>query len=143
MPNYQNGKIYKIHSYQTDLVYYGSTTVQLCSRLTGHKQDLKSGRTVSSKQILQYDDAMITLVELFPCNSKTELESRERFYIQNNQCVNKIVPTRTDAEYYKDNSVRIRAKQHKYSQDHKNYVKHRDYWRRTNPIGILARSYFN
>jgi hypothetical protein len=88
MPDYQSGKIYKIHSFQTDLVYYGSTTVRLCNRFSGHKTDMKRGRGTSAKQILEYDDAVITLVELFPCDSRSELESRERFYIENNQCVN-------------------------------------------------------
>jgi hypothetical protein len=99
MPNYQNGKIYRIHSYQTDLVYYGSTTEKLSRRLSGHKSNIKSGSSVSSKRIFEYDDVMITLIELFPCNSKSELESRERFYIENNQCVNKQIPTRTIKEW--------------------------------------------
>ena len=85
MPDYSNGKIYKIHSYQTDLVYYGSTTDTLCRRFSGHKTSMKMGNNTSSKQILEYNDAIITLIELFPCNSRSELESRERFYIENNQ----------------------------------------------------------
>jgi len=49
MPDYQSGKIYKIHSFQTDLVYYGSTTVRLCNRFSGHKTDMKRGRGTSDQ----------------------------------------------------------------------------------------------
>ena len=107
MPDYSNGKIYKIHRYQTDLVYYGSTTQTLCRRLSKHKTNIKCGCNVTSKQILEYDDAMITLIELFPCGSKSELLSRERWYIENNQCVNKCIPGRTRAEYTEANRDKI------------------------------------
>ena len=164
MPDYSNGKIYKIHSFKTDLKYYGSTTVELCKRSTGHKTDMKRGRTITSKQILEYDDAMITLVELFPCDSKSELLARERWYIENNQCVNKYVPGRTDAEcriankvrldryrelnkdkiknvtkLYNDKNKDIRKQRRK---DNKEYIKQYEYWRNSHPIGILARAYF-
>jgi hypothetical protein len=32
-----------------------------------------------------------------------ELNARERFYIQNNECLNKFIPGRTSKEYYQDN----------------------------------------
>ena len=183
MPNYQNGKIYKIHSFQTDLVYYGSTTDTLSRRFAGHKTDMKRARTTTSEQILEYDDAMITLVELFPCDSKSELLVRERFYIENNQCVNKQIPGRTKDEYwsgykdkykqwYQDNKehkkqyqqqnkekIKIQVRQYReinkekikeqkskhskqYNLKHKEYISQYNYWRRVNPIGILARAYF-
>ena len=41
MPNYQNGKIYKICSYNSDDVYYGSTCLKLCQRLAKHVSDWK------------------------------------------------------------------------------------------------------
>ena len=183
MPDYSTGKIYKIHSYQTDLVYYGSTTQTLCRRFSGHKTKIKCGHFITSKQLLEYNDAMITLVELFPCGSRVELESRERFYIENNPCVNTVIPTRTDAEYRIDNKdkakirrqryresnkdkIKTAAKQYNdknkdkitlyhqgyrdehpnyhrsYRKNNKEYIARREYWRRTSPIGILARAYF-
>ena len=123
MPDYSNGKIYKIHSYQTDLVYYGSTTDTLCRRFSGHKTSMNLGRSVSSRQILKYDDAMITLIELFSCDSKSELESRERFYIENNQCVNKIIPTRTINEWNIANKDKEKIRHTKYYQEHKDKAK--------------------
>ena len=44
----------------------------------------------------------IILVESYPCENKNELHSRERYYIENNNCVNKIIPTRTSKEFKKE-----------------------------------------
>ena len=54
---------------------------------------------MSSYEILGGGNYTIVLVELSPCNSKMELHQRERYYIENNECVNKVVPTRTREEY--------------------------------------------
>ena len=61
MTNYQNGKIYKIESLSMNLVYYGSTTQSLCKRLSKHRSESKRSN-ITSKQVLQYDDAKIYLV---------------------------------------------------------------------------------
>ena len=108
MPNYENGKIYKIHSFQIDKIYIGSTTQPLCKRFANHKFKFKKGgMEVTSKEILKYDDVMITLIESYPCNNKNELEKRERYHIENNNCVNKYIPTRTGKEWYHDNKDKI------------------------------------
>ena len=41
MSSYQDGKIYKIVSLQTDSVYIGSTTQTLSLRMTQHKNDYR------------------------------------------------------------------------------------------------------
>ena len=41
MSKYQKGKVYKLVSNSSDLVYYGSTFNKLTKRLTGHKTDYK------------------------------------------------------------------------------------------------------
>ena len=51
MPNYQNGKIYKIHSYQTDDIYIGSTTNTLSRRFSEHKYRNLKGCGTKSKLI--------------------------------------------------------------------------------------------
>ena len=54
------------------------------------------------------------IIEKYPCDTKKELLSRERYYIENNKCVNKLLPIVTQdeknkyqityqIEYYKDN----------------------------------------
>lgn len=110
MPDYSNGKIYKIHSHRTDLVYIGSTTQTLSRRLSKHKSSAKCRGEHTSKSIIEYGDAMITLIETYPCTNKTELESRERYFIDNNECVNKYVPTRTRKQYYDENRSTILQK---------------------------------
>jgi hypothetical protein len=87
MTDYQQGKIYRLYSpSRADVgVYYGSTVQKLYQRLCGHKAKKKC----SSISIIEIEDAVIELVEDFPCNNKKELEAREYWFIQNNECVNK------------------------------------------------------
>ena len=54
-----------------------------------------------------YDNIDIILVEAFPCNNKNELESRERYYIENNICLNKNIPTRTMKEWKINNKEHL------------------------------------
>ena len=61
-----------------------------------------SSRTTSF-EVLKNENYEIVLVELAPSNSKMELHQRERYHIENNECVNKQIPTRTDEEYYLQN----------------------------------------
>ena len=95
MPNYQNGKIYTIRSFQTDDIYIGSTIEKLCSRMTKHRYEyrkyLKNNNRAfySSFKILQYEDAYIELLEEYPCNNKMELCKKEGEYIRSMDCVNK------------------------------------------------------
>ena len=115
MPNYQNGKIYKITCEETKLVYYGSSVQSLSKRLSQHKEN---------KHLKKYKTNLMTnpkihLIENFPCNTKTELETRERFFIQNNECINKIIPTRTPKEYYQDNKELRKQQSRDYKDKHK------------------------
>ena len=102
--DYANGKIYKLVSNMTDKIYIGSTTQPLSKRKFTHKADYNfwlSGkrRYVSSFEIFQVGgDIEIVLIEEFPCASKIELESRERFHIENNVCVNRFIPAQTHEE---------------------------------------------
>jgi inner membrane protein involved in colicin E2 resistance len=53
----------------------------------------------SSKELFELDDnVQIILIEDFPCESKNELERRERFHIEGNTCVNKRLPAQTEVE---------------------------------------------
>lgn len=79
MINYQNGKIYKIVSAQTDKIYVGSTTKKyLSSRMAEHRSLSKKTekKQCTSNRITQYSDAKIVLLESYPCNSKDELLAR-------------------------------------------------------------------
>jgi hypothetical protein len=110
--DYENGKIYKITG--GNMTYYGSTTQILSKRLYQHKH---KSNMCYSKKILELGNYDICLVELFPCKSKEELHMRERFYIENNECVNKNIPNRTQEEikeyqthYRIDNADKIKEK---------------------------------
>jgi len=93
MPNYQQTKIYKIVSNQTDKIYVGSTCQPyLSSRMNGHRHDYKNPDTRSqceSVQIMKYKDAKIRLIENYPCCSREEQLMREQFFIDTMKCVNK------------------------------------------------------
>ena len=122
MVNYQNGKVYKLVCNTTGLVYYGSTCeITLARRLACHIADFKRGRIFTSAQIIENGNYAIFLVENFPCNNKDELRMRERFYIENNECVNKCIPIRFEeeipllkAQYYEKNKERIDEYQKEY-----------------------------
>jgi hypothetical protein len=132
MPDYQNGKIYKIESLIGNCVYYGSTTNKYLSvRLAKHRQDMKNNINITSKQVLQYDDARIYLVELYPCDSRDELNAREGWYIKNNECVNKNIAGRTIKQWREDNVDEIRVKKKRYYVENideikRYYVENRD-----------------
>ena len=114
MTNYSLGKIYKIVCNTTGLTYYGSTCEPTIARwLAGHVSGYKGWKKgqdisfMSSFEVLKNDNYSIVLVELAPSNNKMELLQRERFFIENNECVNKVVPTRTQQEYKEDNAEQI------------------------------------
>jgi hypothetical protein len=104
MPDYSKGQVYKIVSNINDDVYIGSTCDGLKRRLANHvrlyKSYLKGGKrsSCSSYSIIEKGDYEIVLIEDYPCETKKHLEQRERYWIENTNCINKIVPTRTTKE---------------------------------------------
>ena len=128
MVNYQLGKIYRIVCNTTGLTYYGSTCEDtMAKRLSHHKDSYKRylngnyGFTTSF-EILKNENYEIILVENFPCNSKDQLHARERFYIESNECVNKIIPTRTKKEYREQNKEEIAKYQKQYREQNKEEI---------------------
>jgi hypothetical protein len=128
--DYSNGKIYKIVSYQTDKIYIGSTCQKyLSSRLQTHRYNFKSWKDgkftyISAFEIMCYDDAEIILLENYPCETKYELEARERYYIVNEaNAVNKNIPTRNDKDYYEDKKATILENCRKWRERNKEKIK--------------------
>ena len=126
MPDYKNGKIYCIRSYQTDDVYIGSTTQKLCRRMTDHRKNYKGWvkgkrQYTTSYEIIKLGDAYVDLLELCPCSCKEELHKIEGEYIRKMKCVNKCIPGRGmtskeyDKEYREKNKENIakRKKEHR------------------------------
>jgi len=124
---YSRGKIYKLvakHYEGESLTYFGSTCEPyLSTRLGKHKCDYKNylegkRRYITSFKIFEeynINNVDIILVEDFPCENKYQLESRERYYIENNLCVNKHIPTRTNKEHYEANKEIIQEKRKDYN----------------------------
>jgi hypothetical protein len=93
MPDYSQGKVYAIRSFQTTDVYIGATTRTLSKRLYEHKNDLKyfrqgKGTFVTSYDIVKYEDCYIELLESVSCKSKEELTAHEKRHIRSRPCVN-------------------------------------------------------
>jgi hypothetical protein len=142
MPDYKKSKIYRIVCNITGDTYYGSTCQLLCNRKAQHKarfkQDLAS--KCASYDIIERSDWSMLLVENYPCNNKEELLMRERHYIENNKCINKVRPIISVAEHkekkkaYKEaNKEEILAKQREYYHNNKEKNKeHRDKYREDN-----------
>jgi hypothetical protein len=126
---YQNGKIYAIRSYQTDDVYYGSTTQPLSKRLSKHKASYKYWQNgkynyITSFEIVKFDDCYIELFEDYPCNSKAELERREGEIIRaEDNAINKFIAGRTYKEYYAENVDKIKQQNKQYREDNAEKIK--------------------
>jgi len=139
MPDYNNSKIYKLFSYENDLVYIGSTTQKLSERLSKHK----GMRNTSSSKILFENSAnvKIELIEKFSCECKEELLKREGHFIREIDCVNRRIAGRTHKEwcdvnknkilkdkkeYYKENKAQILEKKKEYREKNIEKYKERD-----------------
>lgn len=111
MRDFQKSKIYKLYSVNNpNLVYFGSTTQRLSQRLAEHVKSFKIGSGISSRSILETGDYNIELIEEYPCNNSKELLQKESEYIRNNECLNKVIPNRDKAQYYKDNRTQLLLK---------------------------------
>jgi len=104
------GIIYKIEG--AGLTYYGSTIQPLCERKSTHRtlynKYIKSGKSNGLK-CMSYDifdkcnDWTITEIERIITNKqKNNLLERENYYIENNDCVNKIqaIQSKEDLKEY-------------------------------------------
>ena len=140
------GKIYKIVDNTNDNVYIGSTCNSLKTRLSKHKNSYKrflNGlfHNIKSFDILKNNDYKIELLEKCDIKTKDELLARERFFIENNECLNKIIPGRSRKEYkianknkiddyhkdyYNDNKEKLIKSQKEYYNDNKEKAK--DYY---------------
>ena len=131
IPDYQQGKIYKIINHELpNLIYYGSTTRTLNNRFSRHKNKYNN---CSSKIMFSVGTPEIILLEEYPCETKQELEERERYYIEGNECVNHYIPCRTKKEYYEDNKEKLNEQSKQYKQDNKEKLKEaRKIWDKKN-----------
>ena len=111
------GYIYKISSSVNNKIYIGSTIKKLAYRLSEHKSDYKrfldgNFHNITSFEIVKLQDCNISLIEEIDYDNHRELRDKERYYIELNKdiCVNKLIPNRTNKEYYQANKEKYKEK---------------------------------
>jgi predicted GIY-YIG superfamily endonuclease len=93
--NTQMPFIYALRNRTSDLVYYGSTKADLKSRLQAHKSSYNQNKNTTSKQIVKCPTAYIELLEEVSVEDRFV---RERWWIENNPCVNQRIPNHTEED---------------------------------------------
>ena len=128
--DYSKGKIYMIRPIsggEDGEIYIGSTTKQyLSQRMTIHRNSYNNWKKGRYHKFTVYDlfdkyglkGCEIVLIENVNCNSIDELLQCEKYHIQNNNCVNKVIPLRKSKDYYIDNAEIIKEKNRQFR--HKN-----------------------
>jgi hypothetical protein len=116
MPDYQNGKIYKIIG--GDECYVGSTTTSLAKRFSSHKRDMD---TTAKLLFDKYgiENCKIELIELFPCQTRIDLNKREGIWIIQLKSVNRCIAGRTPKETQHANYIKNKEHKKKYRDEHK------------------------
>jgi hypothetical protein len=129
---YASSSIYKVVDNAYTMCYYGSTTQQLSMRMTKHRMHYKlfaEGKSKGRFSVFDIFDAhgvencKIELVEECPCESIEQLNKREGFYIQNNECVNKRVAGQTVPEWRSANRDHVRQMQADWRSANQEHVK--------------------
>jgi len=118
------GSIYKIEG-ECGLVYYGSTTWALEKRMWKHEYDFKcffDGKRgyTTSFEVISRGNYNIYLVE--GDIPESQFVTRESHYIRNYDCVNIIIPDRTDKEYERDNFTKRQKQKKKYQEVHSEHI---------------------
>jgi len=107
------GFVYKIYDNTNENAYYGSTKQQVSRRIGDHRKDYKrylNGEYgyCKSFDIIKNCDYSYNVVEEVEYEEKWELLNRERWYIENNDCINKMLPFKTKEELKEKNNDRVK-----------------------------------
>ena len=117
------GRIYKLINLNNDDIYIGSTIQTIERRLIQHKSECKRYYDennnskiayISSFDIIKDGNYIIELIEEVEFDNRTELLIKERYYIENNKCINKSIPGRTREEYNREYNKKYREKNKEY-----------------------------
>jgi len=84
MPDYKNGKIYKITNTVNDKIYIGSTALRLAQIMASHKFFAKTSSTKIFKAMRRhgFENFSIVLIKSVACSSKSELENAKNTIIK-------------------------------------------------------------
>ena len=150
-PDYSKGMIYKLccKDPQITEIYIGST-INKKNRKNTHKKccnnsnekDYNSYKYEFIRDNGGFENFDMILIEAFPCNSKNELISRERYWIETlKPKLNRNIPTRTQREWYEENKTEFNIKQKKYREEHKeDFKKYQKKYREKNKDKINKKS---
>ena len=124
--DYSRSLIYKLCCNDTDVKeeYVGSTT-DFTKRKNSHKNHCNNPNTKEYRynlKVYQYireyggfENWSMIQIEKFPCESKRELETRERYWIETLESkLNSSIPTRTQKEYYIENADKLKENMKEY-----------------------------
>lgn len=133
MVNYQNGKIYKLWSDESNNFYIGSTTTSLPQRLHQHllSMNCKKIKSKTIENMMNHTNIRIELIEHFPCNEKSELTAREGYFVrlhrEEMQLINQNIPGRSRSEsskdYQENNKEYLAEKSKEYRESHKEEIR--------------------
>ena len=136
MPLYENSVIYKLvhkNDQDNENIYVGSTT-NFRGRKVKHREKChdKNAKEYNYKvyQFIRenggWDEWEMVAIETYPCESKRELEIRERYHIETLKSkLNKVIPTRTHKEYRDENKELIKENKKKEYENNKEHIKAR------------------
>ena len=148
---YSKGTIYKIVDIGYNLCYLGSTCEELSKRMARHRGHYKDYQKGNCRHLTVFDifdkhgvdHCKIELVEYYPCTNRAELLRREGWYIQQTECVNKLIMGRTKEEakeayknvkqaYYHNNKEHVKDKVKAYCEENAQKVKeqHAQYYQK-------------
>jgi len=131
--DYSKGQIYKICCKDVNIKdeYVGSTTnfkvrknnhKICCSNPKGKKYNRKVYQFIRDNG--GFDNWDMILVEYYSCNTKKELEKRERYWIEELQCsLNSKLPIRGIVEYRENNKQKIKITNKQYYENNKEKIK--------------------
>ena len=126
MPDYSKSKIYHIVCNITGDTYYGSTVQKISQRMTTHR---KKDNICCSKPIIERGDYHYGLVEDYKCDNLEQLLMRERYYVDNNDCVNKRSPITSKEEktayqkiWHEEHKEEVAAQKKVYNEEHKEEI---------------------
>jgi hypothetical protein len=124
---YARGKIYRIVSNVSDKQYIGSTVQPLSKRMGGHRTYIDTIYKCMTHTMFQEDgveNCRIILIEEYPCESKEQLLTRERYWIDRMDCINKKRPIVSQderleyrKEYRKENQEKILKQRQQYRKE--------------------------
>lgn len=131
--DYSNGLIYKLCCLDTDItdIYIGSTT-NFKQRKSAHKNTCNNLNSRKYNRLVykfirenggNWENWDMVLVEYYKCETKLELEKREREIIDElKPTLNKQIPTRTTKEYREENKEYLKIAKKEYGEENKEKI---------------------